>query len=121
MSFKVGDVSFLHNGIPAVVAGKESDSGKLMLDSDQGAVKKLHRHGYLNGLEDTDRKALLNILDKVSETEQPDEKIGLLNQQIDDLSKDPRNFRLVRYLKSELTHMMNTYNVKPRYYEMPSV
>ncbi len=120
MAFKVGDVSFLSNGQPAVVTKKDEMTGNVIVDRKQEEVKKVHRHGYINGLKEQDRETFIKILDKVAETGDPKEKIDTIQGQISELEQDPRNYRIVTYLKSEVAHLMNTFNIKPRTYELPA-
>jgi hypothetical protein len=118
MSFKVGDVSFVRNGEPTIVVGKDPVSKELTLSRDKKELEKNHRYGYVNGLQAEDRSSYLSLLDEVAGIKDPEEKVQKLRERISELEQDPKQFQLLSYLKSELFHVMHTYNVAPREYKV---
>lgn len=119
MTLRVGDTAFIRGGTPVTVKDRNPVSNELILESDPAKVKEQTRHGYLNGLSPEVRQQFYEILDQVKgETEDPAERINTLNAKLFDLEQDPRNLQLTRYLRAEMNHIMNTYNIRPREYSM---
>jgi hypothetical protein len=119
LSIRVGDNVFIRGGVPATVTGREELSGKLTLESDAEKVKVDSRHGYLNGLAPENRVELYKILDEVkASTADPGERVDKLRVKLEELELDPRNLNLSRYVKAEMVHIMNTFNIKPREYSL---
>lgn len=119
MSIRVGDNAFIRGGLPSTVKGRDPLNGKLNLELDPAIVKEDTRHGYLNGLNQETRDELYQILDQVkADTTDPGERIEKMRLKLDELDQDPRNLNLSRYLKAEMVHIMNTYNIRPREYTM---
>lgn len=119
MSIRVGDAVFTRSGMPTIVKDRDPTTGKLDLDPDPEHVSEAMRHGYLNGLATETRAALNEILDQVkNETKDPSERVEKLRVKMEELEQDPRNFQLTRYVKAEMTHIMNTYNLRPKNYTM---
>lgn len=119
MTLRIGDTAFIRGGTPVTVKDRDQVSGQLVLESDPGVVKRETRHGYLNGLSPEVRQQFYEILDEIKgNTEDPGERINVLNAKLFDLEQDPRNIQLTRYLRAEMNHIMNTYNIRPREYTM---
>ncbi len=121
MAIKVGDPLFNTQGEPGVVRKKESLHQRMQASSDRNEVKDEFRHGYIAGLDGKDRKTFNAFMDDIRAIDKPDEKIEKLQKKIQEMEKDPTsqaNIQLTKYLKSELFHLMQTYNVRPRQFEM---
>lgn len=119
MSIRVGDAAFLRAGHPGIVRDKDPMTNELKLEKGLDAVQQDMRHGYLNGLDQSQRKSLYEILDQVkSTTDDPSEQINLLKDKIGELEQDPRNYVLTRYARAEMFHLMNTFQVQPRLYSI---
>lgn len=117
MKIRPGDAVFTRNGLPSVVKERDPNTGEIKANRDPELVKKQMRHGYLNGLKQSDRKELYGILDRVKgETEDPQERVKMLRNQLVDIKDDPHKHELTRYLKAEIVHIMNTHNIKPNEY-----
>lgn len=115
LSVRPGDVLFLRGGEPSVVTGFDKMAGKIRAAQDERSVTDHIRHGYINGLSEGNRQEFMAILDQVKgTTEDPTERIQLLRTRLDTLEQDPKQQSLARYLRSEMTHMMAAYGVKPR-------
>lgn len=115
MSIRTGDAVFIRSGIPATVKDREPLSGKLVLEQDQQKVRGDARHGYLNGMSQETRSELYGILDAVKgETEDPGERVEKLRVKLGEIEEDPHKLNLARYLRAEMTHIMNTYQIRPR-------
>lgn len=118
MGLTIGDAIFDSGGRPGVLVKKDPITGDYKGDLKPETVKKNHRHGYINGLAKEERSEFLRLMDEVSEAEKPEDKIMLLKERIDKLMEDPKKSHMMGYLESELSHIMNTYNVKPRYFNI---
>ncbi len=117
MDIRNGDAVFLRSGEPGIVKDRSSVTGKLTVDTDNQSVKREMRHGYLNGLSDTQRVELNQILDSVkSSTEDPNERIVVLESKVRELEGDPKQIGLSKYVKAEMVHIMNSNGIKPREY-----
>ena len=113
---------FLRSGLPAVVNGRESQSGRLDLLADPERVQNETRHGFLNGLSREARSNLYEILDRIKEsTDDPAERIGQMQAKLDELEKDPHQRDLTHYLRAEILHVMNTYDIRPREFKLEDV
>lgn len=116
MSFRVGDVVYGVNGKPGVVVKSDRIAGEVDIDTQQKEVRDKHRHGYINGLTTKERKDYNSYLDDVHSQEEASEKISAIREKIGELKEDPKQVKMVKYLESELFHIMNTNNVSPRFY-----
>ena len=116
MSFRIGDGVFGVNGIPGIVQSQDRVTGDLQIDTDEKEVAKVHRHGYINGLTPNERDAYNSHLDEVKQVDDPNEKITAMKAKITELQKDPSKIKMVKYLESELFHIMQTHNISPRFY-----
>jgi hypothetical protein len=118
MSFRIGDAVYGVNGIPGVVKHQDKVSGDLKVDIDEKEVAKTHKYGYINGLTPSERESYTSHLDEVHEKEDPKEKVEAMRTKISTLRQEPSKVRLVKYLESELFHIMNTHNISPRFYSI---
>lgn len=119
MSLRVGDAAFVRTGLPAIVKERNADTGNITLETDLKTFQKDMRHGILNGIPEEQRPALYEILDGIKQqSKDPNERVAELSARLEELEKDPRNYLLSRYVKAELTHYMNTYGIRPKFYEV---
>jgi len=119
MDIRNGDAVFLRHGEPGIVKDRNPATGKLTVDTDKQTVKQEMRHGYLNGLSDTQRIELNQILDSVKTTsENPTDRISALETKVRELETDPRQNGLSKYVKAEMVHIMNSHGIKPREYSV---
>lgn len=115
MSIRVGDAVFIRTGVPTTVKDRDPLSGKLLLEQDPLKVREDARHGYLNGMSQETRAEFNGILDQVkAETEDPGERVEKLRLRLMEIEEDPRKLHLARYVRAEMTHLMNTYQIRPR-------
>ena len=118
MSFRIGDVVYGVNGKPGIVVKSDRIAGEVEVDTKRQEVRDTHKHGYINGLTPKERTDYNSYLDDVSEKEDPQEKISSIRGKINELKEDPKQVKMVKYLESELFHIMNTHNVEPRFYSI---
>ena len=118
MAMTIGDPTFSHTGMPGTIRKKEAEQGAITVETDPQAVQTEHRHGYLTGFTPNERASFTQIMDKVKDERDPKEKMRVLQNQIDTLETetDPQKRNLLRYLHSELFHIMDTYRIAPREY-----
>ncbi len=120
MSFAIGDPIFDTQGRPGIVKDFQQDKTQLVINKETDSVKKSLRHGYLSGI--SNRELFNNIMDKISGEENPETKLKMLQAKIDELEADvsKENAQLLPYLKAEVSHIINIYNIKPKTYTIPS-
>lgn len=118
MSFRVGDAVFGVNGIPGVVKSQDKVTGDVEVDVERSEVEKVHKHGYINGLSQNERKNFFSHLEEVENIEDQHKKIEAMRDKIKELKQDPKQIKMVRYLESQLYHFMSSSNISPRMYTM---
>ena len=119
MSIRIGDAVFLRSGLPAAVKDRDPATGQLVLQSEPNAVREQMRHGYINGMSQETRSSLYDILDRIKEkTEDPRERVAEMQLKLNELDQDPHNRDLSRYLRAEMLHLMNTFDIKPREFKL---
>ena len=120
LSFKINDPVFNNLGEPGFVRKIDPNKQKVFVNKDRAAVKHELRHGYIRAMGPDVRGHFNEFMDKVKDEPVPEHKIRLLQDKIIDLEGgggNPENRRLLKYIKSELAHIMNTYHVHPRKFE----
>jgi hypothetical protein len=117
MALKLGSVTFSINGAPGVIKNLDQERKEYTIDTDREAVRKIHRHGYINGLSVEERESFNKVVDEVSAVEDPKEKIEKMQKIVEESRLDSKNLRMTRYLESELFHQMQILNLSPRYFK----
>jgi hypothetical protein len=118
MSYRVGDTIFTQSSAPATIIARDEHKGTAKYDKDFSAFQVNARHGILNGLEQEGRAQFNAIMDEVSANKDNDLRVETLRNKIEELSADPKNFRLTQYLDGEVRHLMNVKGVKPRFFSI---
>ena len=116
MGFRVGDTVFTSSASPATVIGKEEGSSSVRLDRNFAAFQSNTRNGLHNDMAPEHREQFNQIMDEIRATPDDKERVETLFALIEDLKSDPQNGRLVSYLDGELSHLMHTKGVKPRFF-----
>lgn len=117
VSIRPGDAVFVRTGDPLLVKDRDKATGMTTLNRDPETVIHGTRHGYINGLEPEKREQLFAILDEVkSASVDPEERVSKLREVLGEIEQDPKNLGLARYVRAEMTHIMNSYGIKPREY-----
>lgn len=123
MTLKIGDPVFTRRGQPGVIVGRDDRSQRYESKIENEAVRTAFRHGYVKGMEEEMRHNFNAIMDDLQGIEDAEERMNSLQGTIEKLELDadngPDSQRLVRYLKSELFHLMRTHNVSPKEYKIP--
>lgn len=120
MGFKIGDAVFDRSGQPSVVVKQDPESKNFVINKENEKVKEFHRHGYINGLNPSEKSNYVKIMDDLR-TSDPKEKMLSLQERIAELKADPSQHKMIGYLEAELFHVMNTHGVKPKTYEVPEL
>lgn len=118
MSYRVGDTIFTQSSAPATIIARDDRTGTAKYDKDFNAFQVSARHGVLNGLEPEGRDQFNAIMDEVSANTDNNLRVESLRNKIEELSLDPKNFRLMQYLDGEVRHLMNVKGVKPRFFSI---
>jgi hypothetical protein len=117
MTVRIGDGIFVSGGVAAVVRERDPISGRLTVERETKAVQHDLRHGFINGLSVEERQQFDAVLDDIKgDSTAPAERVAALRAKLDELEQDPHNLKLTQYLKSEMLHLMNTFNIKPKTY-----
>lgn len=117
MALKIGSATFNINGMPGVVTSQDEIKAEYVIDTDREAVRKIHKYGYINGLSVEEREQFNSVVDEIAKLEDPKEKIDELAKVVEESRSDPKNYRMTRYLESELFHQMQINNMSPRYFK----
>ncbi len=115
MSIRVGDSIFQSSGKVGIVRRVDQDNGEILAESPEDLGSKELRHGYINNLNDSERQVFHETLDQVNGMETA-EKVKSLTESIEKMRANPGNGRLVQYLQSQLSHIMQSENYQPRTY-----
>lgn len=120
MVYRIQDPIFNYLGEPNIIKDYNEKNGKVSIDTDKTAIKHEFRNGYIKGIPPELRTAFNSLIDMVKKTEDPNEKISLLNNKISELeqSGDPQAVTFLGYLKAEVAHIMHSFNIQPRYYSV---
>ena len=118
MSYRVGDTVFTQSAAPATIIARDEHVGIAKYDKDFNAFQVSARHGVLNGLEQESREQFNAIMDEVTQNKDNELRVETLRNKIEELSLDPKNFRLTQYLDGEVKHLMNVKGVKPRFFSI---
>lgn len=120
---RTGDPVFSRNGEPAVVLARQANNDVLRADARPEQLREQFRHGYIKGLESSERKQFNAIMDSILEIDDVHEQLSALKGKIETFerqeSPSPQGLRFARYLKSELFHLMQVNNIQPREYNIP--
>jgi hypothetical protein len=115
MSVIKGDVVFARSGMPQMITSKNDESGKVTFDSDFKKIVTLK--GVKNGLPEAARAEFNEVLETTEDSDKKQEIINLSNK-IQELKKDSKDTRLIRYLEGELGYRMNREKFTPEGYEV---
>jgi hypothetical protein len=116
MTYRVGDTLFTQPAAPATVVGRDEMKSTVKYDKDFKAFQVSTRHGLINGLAPETREQFNTIMDEVIANKNNDERVEMIRNKMEELSIDPKNFKLVQYLDGEVRHLMNVKGVKPRFF-----
>lgn len=115
---KIGDL-VPRSGIytnPGVVTEKLKD-GRVKVDTDPLKVNEFHRHTNTTGLSETEKNKFNEILDEIYSKTDPVKHIDEINDEIYELSKDPKNRNIIRYLKNQQMSIIREVEILPQSYK----
>ena len=101
---------------PGVVTEKRED-GQVVIDTSEEEVQKYHRHTNTTGLSAEEKEKFNGIMDAVMQQENNTEKIKQLQEQIDQLRKDPVNKKVVQWLNNEQAQLIRYAKELPKVYQ----
>ncbi len=112
MKLNVGDMMFTRNGRPAVVVGRQ-DSGEATAQRKGEEFEKARKFGFINGLSPNQRSKFSDIVMKAREKPAPEDRVQVIQAQVEQLGTAPQNWVLKRYLEGEMSYIMNSEGVHP--------
>jgi len=107
MKLTSGDVIFLGNGAPAVVAQVDRNSGSIVLERERAKVQEQVENGLKNHLDDSQRSFLnvsINSVKDDSTSKEIQNLYDLIQNYKESKKVDPK---VLRYLENELMHRMH--------------
>ncbi len=123
MALQIGDPIFTRTGTPGFIKERSEAKESVVSDVNEAAVKTQFRHGYIRGLSSDARQEFNGIMDRIRTLDQGPEKVRAMQKTIDEMEnvpeKKPETMMFIRYLKSELFHLMQVYNIHPQEYSIP--
>jgi hypothetical protein len=117
MSVLKNDVVFARSGMPQMITSKNETSGKVTFEADFEKIQKETVKGVKNGLPEATRSEFKEVLESAEDSDKRQE-IRNLSSKIQDLKKDSKDPRLIRYLEGELGYRMNREKYTPEGYEV---
>jgi hypothetical protein len=118
MKIQKGDVVFGPQGRPGIVLDRDQVTRKLSVENQGEQYQNARKYGFVNGIDPQERVRFYEILDRVRTHEEPEARLAELGKAIDELSADPRNMQLVKYLEAEKAHLMYSEGIAPRVYTL---
>ena len=100
---------------PGVVVEKKDD-GTVVIDTEPMTIHKYHRYTNTTGLNENEKNRFNSILDEIYQSENDVEKINGIQVNIDRLKVDPKNTKIVQYLRNQQSHLIRKAKELPRSY-----
>ncbi|MBF0442932.1 MAG: hypothetical protein HQK54_13580 [Oligoflexales bacterium] len=100
---------------PGVIVKKNED-GSVVIDTEPLTVHKYHRYTNTTGLSEAEKNYFNQILDDIYQKPDDIEKINDIQKNIDKLQIDPKNTKLVQYLRNQQSFLVRKAKGLPRYY-----
>lgn len=98
------------------VVVEKRDDGTVVIDTEPMTVNKFHRFTNTTGLTLQEKEAFNEILDEIYKKENDVEKINDIQENIDRLVVDPKNHKVVQYLRNQQAHLIRQAKQLPRTY-----
>jgi hypothetical protein len=117
MSVLKNDVVFARSGMPQMIVSKNESTGKVTFESDFPKIQKEVLGGVKNGLPEASRAEFKEVLESAEDSDKRQE-IRNLSEKIQDLKKESKDSRLIRYLEGELGYRMNREKYTPEGFEV---
>ena len=100
---------------PGVITEKKED-GTVVVDTEPMTIHKYHRYANTTGLNEQEKNTFNEILDNIYQAQDDVEKINGIQQNIDRLKVDPKNSKVVQYLRNQQSHLIRQARDVPREY-----
>ena len=100
---------------PGVIVDKKED-GTVVVDTEPMMVNKFHRYMNTTGLTLDEKSTFNGILDTIYKNEDDVVKLEQIQKNIDRLKVDPKNSKIVQYLRNQQAHLIRSVRELPRLY-----
>lgn len=118
MTIQIGDVVFTVQGRPGIVVDKDPKTEELKVETKGEAFENARKRNFMNGLTPQMRDQYNEILDEIRDEKEPQEKLKLLAERIEEVGADPKNHIVTKYLTAQKAHIMNSNRINPRVYKI---
>lgn len=100
---------------PGVIVEKKED-GTVVIDTEPMVLNKYHRYTNTSGLNENEKLKFNEILDTIYQSKDDVQKITGIQENIDKLKVDPKNSKIVQYLRNQQSHLIRQAKELPRSY-----
>ena len=100
---------------PGVIVDKKDD-GTVIVDTEPMTVNKYHRYTNTTGLTREEKDTFNSILDDIYKNNDDVAKLEQIQTNIDKLKVDPKNAKIVQYLRNQQAHLIRSAKELPRTY-----
>ena len=100
---------------PGVVVEKKDD-GTVVVDTDDTAIKKYHRHSNTTGLPVEAKVRFNEIMDDIMSADSNSKRIEDLQAKLDEMRNDAGQVKLMQALKNEQAQLIRLSRELPRVY-----
>ena len=96
---------------------EKKDDGTVIIDTEPMVVNKYHRFANTTGLSLAEKEQFNAILDEIFKKEDDVEKINDIQLSVDKLQVDPKNHKVIQYLRNQQAHLIRKAKKLPRTYQ----
>ena len=96
---------------------EKKDDGTVKIDTEPMTVNKYHRFTNTTGLSLREKEVFNDILNEIYKKEDDVEKINDIQLSVDKLQVDPKNHKVVQYLRNQQAHLIRKAKKLPRTYQ----
>ena len=96
---------------------EKKDDGTVIIDTEPMTVNKYHRYTNTTGLSLREKEVFNDILDEIFKKDDDVEKINDIQVSVDKLQVDPKNHKIVQYLRNQQAHLIRKAKKLPRTYQ----
>jgi hypothetical protein len=120
MKIVQGDMIFDKAGRLGKVTHHNAQEGRYTVQYEGEAFEKGRKLGIINGIDPEIRGEYENIITQVRAQEGQEERLDTLRTHVKKLEEDPRNNKLLRYLRAEEAFLIHSTRSHPKTYEFKS-
>lgn len=96
------------------VITEKKDDGTVVIDTEPMSVNKYHRFTNTTGLTLREKEMFNSLLDEIYKKSDDVEKVNDIQIEIDRLQVEPKNHRVVQYLRNQQAHLVRKAKQLPR-------